>query len=111
MLWETDEEVSLQEFSVWQKRLNSVGGFVAGAALTSAADMPEALPRELIAAMHKHQARPEALHVRRDDVAAWLEEISRSLGIPLLRKDGLPQAEAAHKALREAMKLGPAGRQ
>ncbi|MDQ3000216.1 MAG: hypothetical protein M3Y08_02970 [Fibrobacterota bacterium] len=80
---------------------DSTTGFVAGFTLVPAAEMAEALPRECLKAMQTHGAQPEAFHVNREDVAAWLEPVARKMGIPVLRKGSLPMAAEAHRSLRE----------
>jgi hypothetical protein len=80
--------------------VDSATGFVAGVGLSPASEMPALLPQEFLKAMQTHGARPDALHVKREDVAAWLEPVARKLDIPVIRKAALPQAEEAQRALR-----------
>jgi hypothetical protein len=85
-------------------------GFVAGFALAPSHEMPSSLSRELLKAMDTHQAKPEAFHVQRDDIAVWLSAVSESFGIPIVRKESLPHAEEARQALRGALKAGGKGK-
>lgn len=84
-------------------------GFVAGFSLAPAQEMPAALERDLLKAMDAHKAKPEAFHVQRNDVSAWLTAISDSMGVPIVRKESLPRAEEARQALRGAMQAGGGG--
>ncbi|GEM_PF-5158152 len=75
-------------------------GFVAGFTLAPASEMPARLPQEFLKAIQVHGALPESLHVKREDVAAWLAPTVEKMGIPVVRKDRLPQAEEAQRALK-----------
>jgi hypothetical protein len=83
---------------------DSTTGIIVGFALAPALEMPSLLPQECLKAMKTHGSRPEAIHVKKEEIVTWLGPVTEKLGIPVVLKKQLPRAQEAQRELQGFMR-------